>query len=286
MPKTITIGNWLKWAKTKIDPLDAELIAASCFAPVDCDRSWLVTHEDRLAPIDLKNPSLDPSIVMVEERAKGEPLAYLLGNQNFYGRDFTITRDVLIPRAESEAIIDLAKTLKLPAKAHIADIGTGSGCLAITLALEFPEATVTGFDVSPYALHIAEMNGRLLESHATFAHSDLLSAVRPDKYGAFDLIVANLPYVNPCWEWLDLRTLIREPHNALFPEHDSADNGLSTYEHFLAELSDYTKVAPVANLILEADPCQHSELIDFAASYGWQHRVTNGYALAFQPIAK
>lgn len=286
MSEPITIGDWLKWAKSKIDSLDAELIAVAYFAPEDADRSWLVTHQNRLAPIDSSNPSFDPSIVMVEERAKGEPLAYLLGTQNFYGRDFAITRDVLVPRIESEAIIDLAKTLNLPANAHIADIGTGSGCLAITLSLEFPEATVTGFDLSRYALPIAEMNGRLLNSNATFAYSDLLSTVRPDKYGAFDLIVANLPYVNPCWDWLDLKSLVREPHNALFPEHDSADNGLSTYERFLAELSDYVKIAPVANLILEADPCQHEELIDLAETYGWQHRVTNGYALAFWSIAK
>ncbi len=285
MPKPVTIGDWLKWAKSKIDPLDAELIATFCFAPEDRDRSWLVTHEN-LAPVDLSSPTLDPSITMVEERAKGEPLAYLLGSQNFYGRDFTVTRDVLIPRIESEAIIDLAKTLKLPAGAHIADIGTGSGCLAITLDLEFPETTVTGFDFSHRALSVAKTNSEALRSHATFAHSDLLSAVSPKKHGSFDLIVANLPYVNPDWDWLNHTSLSHEPSIALFPEQGNAENGLSAYHRLFVELSEYTKIAPVANLILEADPCQHDDLIDLAKSYGWQRHITNGYALAFQPIAK
>lgn len=284
MPNPTTVGAWLKWAKTHIDPTDAELIAVYNFAPnPNADRSWLVTHQDYHLPIDFDDP-YNPANAMVEERASGEPLAYLFGRQDFYGREFHVTPDVLIPRPESEAIIDLAKTLKLPATSHILDIGTGSGCLAITLALEFPQAAVLGVDTSFGALHIAEHNDRLYEGRVVFDHSDLLSDIDPHKHGAFDLVVANLPYVNPDWDWLDRKALAHEPNIALYPEQGSSENGLSAYHRLFDELAEYTKAAPIASLILEADPCQHEELINLAKSYHWQHLATNGYALAFQPI--
>lgn len=282
MPEPTTVGTWLEWAKTKIDPTDAELIAAYNFAPDDADRSWLVTHQDQPLPIAFDDP-FNPANTMVEEHSKGEPLAYLFGRQDFYGREFHLTPDVLIPRPESETIIDLAKTLDLPAAPHILDIGTGSGCLAVTLALEFPQATVIGVDTSLKALHIAEHNDHLYEGRVIFDHSDLFSNINPSEHGAFDLVVANLPYVNPDWDWLDHDALAHEPQIALYPEQGSLENGLSAYHRLFDELSSYTKTAPIANLILEADPCQHEELINLAESYGWQHHTTNGYALAFQP---
>ena len=284
MSKPTTIGTWLEWAKTHIAPDEAELIAVHNFAPDDADRSWLITHQDHPLPIDFDDP-LNRANVMVEERAKGEPLAYLFGSQTFYGRDFSITRDTLIPRPESEAIIDLAKSLDLPAKPRILDVGTGCGCLAITLALEIPQSSVIGVDFSYDALFVAEHNNHWFESRVAFARSDLLSVVHPKEQGAFDLIVANLPYVNPLWDWLDLKALAHEPPLALYPERGSLENGLSAYQRLFAELMDYTQVAPVANLILEADPCQHEELIEFARTCNWEHHATNGYALAFKPVS-
>lgn len=282
MPKPTTVGTWLEWAKTKIDPADAELIAVRSFAPEDTDRSWLVTHQDYPLPDDLEHHFV-PANQMVEERAQGKPLAYLLNQRNFYGRDFYITDHVLIPRPESEAIIDLVKTLDLPAQPHIIDLGTGSGCLAITLALEIPQATIVGTDISRDALQTAEVNNNYLEGRVTLVASDLLSNIHPEEHGAFDVIVGNLPYVNPAWEWLDFKTLVYEPQLALYPERGTSENGLSAYHRLFDELAEYTKTAPVHNLILEADPCQHEELINLAKSYHWQHHATNGYVLAFQP---
>jgi len=283
MSKPINVGTWLEWAKTKIDPTDAELIAVRSFAPEDADRSWLVTHQDYPIPDDLEHHFV-PANQMVEERAQGKPLAYLLNQQSFYGRDFYITDHVLIPRPESEAIIDLVKSLDLPAQPHIMDLGTGSGCLAITLALEIPRASVIGVDISRDALQTAEVNNSYLEGRVTLVSSDLLSNIHPEEHGTFDVVVANLPYVNPAWEWLDFKTLVYEPQLALYPERGTSENGLSAYHRLFDELSEYTKVAPVHNLILEADPCQHEELINLAKSYHWQHHATNGYALAFKPI--
>lgn len=282
MPKPTTVGTWLEWAKTKIDPADAELIAVRSFAPEDTDRSWLVTHQNYPLPDDLERHFV-PANQMVEERAQGKPLAYLLNQRNFYGRDFYVTDHVLIPRPESEAIIDLVKTLDLPAQPHIIDLGTGSGCLAITLALEIPQATIVGTDISRDALQTAEVNNNYLEGRVTLVASDLLSNIHPEEHGAFDVIVGNLPYVNPAWEWLDFKTLVYEPQLALYPERGTSENGLSAYHRLFDELAEYTKTAPVHNLILEADPCQHEGLINLAKSRHWQHHATNGYALAFQP---
>lgn len=282
MPKPTTIKTWLEWAKTQINDTDAEVIAVRNFAPDDADRSWLITHLEEPLPVDFDNP-YNPANSMVIERAKGVPLAYLLGRQTFYGRDFALTRDVLIPRPESEAIIDLAKTLTLPAKPRILDLGTGSGCLAITLALEFPGAEVTATDLSPDALNIAEHNDYHHESRIHFVNTDLLSELSPEQQGSFDLVVANLPYVNPDWDWLDRTALSYEPAIALYPEQGSNENGLSAYHRLFEELATYTTISPVANLVLEADPCQHNELIELAKSYNWQHRATQGYALAFYP---
>lgn len=285
MPNPINVGAWLGWAKTKINPTDAELIAVRSFAPEDADRSWLITHQDHPIPADLDHHFV-PANQLVEERAQGKPLAYLLNQQEFYGRDFYITDHVLIPRPESEAIIDLVKTLDLPAQPHIIDLGTGSGCLAITLALELPRSSVIGVDISRDALQTAEVNNSYLEGRVTLLSSDLLSNIHPQEHGTFDVVVANLPYVNPAWEWLDFKTLVYEPQLALYPEGGTSENGLSAYHRLFDELSEYTKTAPVHNLILEADPCQHEELINLAESYRWKHHATNGYALAFQPTAR
>lgn len=113
MPNPTTIGTWLAWAKTQIAPIDAEIIATYNFAPEGADRSWLVAHSEEPLPTDFTNP-FNLANDMISERRKGVPIAYLIGRRQFYGRDFDLTRDVLIPRVESEAIIDLAKALDLP----------------------------------------------------------------------------------------------------------------------------------------------------------------------------
>lgn len=285
MPNPTTIGTWLAWAKTQIAPIDAEIIATYNFAPEGADRSWLVAHSEEPLPTDFTNP-FNLANDMVSERRKGVPIAYLIGRRQFYGRDFDLTRDVLIPRVESEAIIDLAKTLDLPRTPRILDVGTGSGCLAVTLALEFPQAEVFASDISPEALVIAKHNDFRHEGRVKFACNNLLSDFDPTEHGHLDLIVANLPYVNPDWDWLDKSALSFEPATALYPEQGNSENGLSAYHQLFDQLTDITNdlgTPPTDYLILEADPCQHDELIALATSYGWTHHATQGYALAFRP---
>lgn len=208
-----------------------------------------------------------------------------LRNKDFYGRDFLISSDVLIPRPETEQLIDMVLSLygkaylpgvrpserRISKKPVIFDVGTGSGCIAITLKLEIPEAKVVALDISPEALKVARTNAERLGAEVEFHKSDLLSEVEiPD--GA--VVVANLPYVDPDWGWLDKKALGIEPDLALYAE----DGGLALYKRFFEELS----ATAAEFVIVEADPCQHEELAEIAARNGFEYEKTAGFILQFK----
>lgn len=271
MEKIGTVGEWLKWAKTVIPSLDAEVIAVRNFA-AGRDRSWLVTHQDK----EILSFFAEMAQEMVQKRAEGMPLAYVLGVKEFYGRNFKVTPDVLIPRPETEELIDLVKELDLPAQVRFLDVGTGSGCIAVTLALEFPQADVCACDLSTDALDVAERNDAMHEARIQIRKSDLLRDLMLGEDKQFDVIVANLPYVNPAWDWLDLESLEAEPTTALFALNE---NGLSIYHRLFDELAE--GLASTDYLVLEADPCQHKDLVKLAGSYGWRLEKSRGYGLVF-----
>lgn len=211
------------------------------------------------------------------------PLAYRRGYQDFYGRNFKVTPDVLIPRPETEQIIDEALNLAgksylpgvkpsdrvLPEHPLILDVGTGSGIIAITLKLELPEATVIGLDISSLALKIAQENAAHLNATVDFKISDLLESYRGEKPA---LIVANLPYVDETWEWLDKEALSAEPRLALFAK----DGGLALIKRLLQEIIAHDFHPKI---LLEMDPCQHETLIQFAKKLGYKHQKTTGYII-------
>lgn len=160
---------------------------------------------------------------LLARRATGEPAAYLIGEREFYGRPFAVDRRVLIPRPETEHIVEEALALELPPSPRILDIGTGSGCLAITLALEIPSARVTATDLSPGALAVARKNAYRhgVADRVALTAQDLATAL---ELATFDLVVSNPPYVDRA----DAPTLSPEvcdfePHLALF----SPDGGLA-----------------------------------------------------------
>lgn len=136
---------------------------------------------------------LDPLRDLMRRRARGEPLQHLLGTVEFHGRIFAVDRRALIPRPETEELVERLLKLELPAGARCVDVGTGSGVIALTLAAERPACEVHGADISPAALRLARENaGTLgLGARVRFAESDLLAGVE----GEFDLVAANLPYV-------------------------------------------------------------------------------------------
>ena len=254
----MTISEWLKTASKKIDRLDAELLLQH-FLKAE-DRSYLVAHRDEELP---DTTTLDKKVT---RRADGEPLAYILGYREFYHRKFIVTPDVLIPRPETEEIINQAYYLK---PERIVDVGTGSGCIAITLALELAEqfkrsgciitplnTTIDAIDISDKALRVAQENAEMHSAIGIRFHkSDLLSDFTP-KPGS--LIIANLPYVDKNWDWLDHKTLDYEPDLALYAEK----GGLA----LIYKLID--QIPATCSLMLEADPCQHDAIVKYAEKRG------------------
>ena len=187
---------------------------------------------------------------LISRRISGEPLAYLLNKKEFYGRDFYVDNSVLIPRIETESII-----FNLPQdnrSKKVLDIGTGSGCIAITIKLEKPDYHVDALDISEDALKTAKLNAKKLNANVHFFHSNLLSNVK-DKY---DLIIANLPYVDDSWN-IDLNALSYEPSSALFAKREGLD--------LIYKLLD--EVDKIANqnalLYLESDETQIPKIIEY-----------------------
>ena len=204
---------------------------------------------------------------------------------DFYGRDFVVTKDVLIPRPETEQLIDMTLSLagkpylpgvkpgprELPEHPTILDVGTGSGCIAITIKKELPEATVYATDISEPALQVAQKNASLLDASITTIISHLLDKVNSHDIPTPDLVVANLPYVDETWPWLDKVALSKEPSLALYAK----DHGLALIKELIIQASS----CHIPRLILEADPCEHSSIASFAEEYGYRLVQTTGFIL-------
>jgi release factor glutamine methyltransferase len=207
--------------------------------------------------------------------------------KDFYGRDYLVSPDVLIPRPETEQLIDQVLVLAgksylpgvkptkriLPQKPTILDVGTGSGCIAITIKKELPEAEVYATDISEKALKIAQKNAELLDAPIITIISYLLEKVKSGDLPTPDLIVANLPYVDKDWDWLDKKQLSKEPSIALYAE----DHGLK----LIKELIDQAAELKIPHLILEADPYQHDTIKQYGKKAGLHFKETRGYILYF-----
>ncbi|MEC9346836.1 MAG: peptide chain release factor N(5)-glutamine methyltransferase [Pseudomonadota bacterium] len=200
--------------------------------------------------------------VMLARRLDREPVARITGRREFYGRTFRVTPDVLDPRADSEAAVDLALTL-LPADrpARLLDLGTGSGCLLLTLLAERPLATGTGVDRSRKALATAMANAADLglAERAAFIAGDWFDAVA----GVFDLVISNPPYI-PAGEIATLEPEVRrfDPHLAL----DGGPDGLDCYRAILRGLPGHLSADGV--VVLEHGAGQSAALADLAADAG------------------
>lgn len=166
-----------------------------------CDRGYLYTHPEKEIPQETINGYLQ----LIHERATGKPTQYITGHQEFWGLDFEVTSDVLIPRPETEHVVEQVLELAArqghgkDARLRIVDVGTGSGCIALALAAEFPRAILFGVDISRPALVVASSNALRLAmpDRVKFMESDLLARFLDDDFlGTFDFVVSNPPYVS------------------------------------------------------------------------------------------
>lgn len=223
---------------------DAELLLLHVAGITHAD---LLTHPER----ELTERQNNHYQAAITRRAHHEPVQHILGKQEFYGREFIVNRLVLIPRPETEHLVEAMLAIR-PAPKSILDIGTGSGILAITLALELPDATVTATDISPAALAVAQKNAQKTGAgeRVRFATSDLFAAVDDER---FDCIVSNPPYVATS-EVLEPQVREYEPAAALY----AGEDGLAIYRRLIPEAMGHLE--PGGHLLLEIGHGQRDAL--------------------------
>lgn len=232
------------------------------------DRSWILAHpETKLTAGQFKKLQRQ-----VERRAAHEPLSYIRGFTEFYGRRFKVNKRVMEPRPESETMIELLKKLSLPDKGRLADIGTGSGALGITAALELHSSKVDLYDIDSGALAVARHNEHMHELKLSVHKSDLLNRVTSD----YDVILANLPYVPSSWKINEAAKA--EPRLALFGGKD----GLDVYRRLFQQLG---RLAPRPSYVFtESFPPQHLGLEKIAQDHGYKKLRSKNFIQLFTPI--
>jgi len=209
---------------------------------------------------------------LMERRLRGEPIAYLVGEKEFYGRTFQVDRRVLVPRPETEHLIEaaLARTRSMGGALRILDVGTGSGAIAITLSLELPGARVVATDTSIAALAVARTNRDRLSAPLLLAAGSMLDAI---DVASFDLVVANLPYVDRATvAEREMQVLRWEPPGALFA-------GAGGLDHFRDLLAAVPGLRPGALVLLEIGSTQTDAVTSLAAQYHLRrHDIIRDYA--------
>jgi len=222
-------------------------------------RAYLLAHPE--AELDCNNRAAFDALL--QRRLSGEPIAYILGQREFYGFEFSVTPAVLIPRPETELLVELALECIPPQQPmQILDLGTGSGAIAVTLAKLRPQALITAVDVSPDALAIARQNAaRLRTDNIRFIASDWFQALDPTSQ--FDLIIANPPYIaanDPHLQQGDVRF---EPLNAL----QSGADGLDAIRRIAQESQRF--LTPNGQLMFEHGYNQQEACANILASFAY-----------------
>lgn len=217
------------------------------------DGAWIVGHAD-----DAVRPAVAKTYAaMVARRARHEPFAYVVGERWFFGRKFRVTKGVLIPRPETELLIEAVLAAAPKGPSDILDVGTGSGAIGLTLAAELPEAKAVLCDISKRALGVARLNARALKlgRRVRLVRHDILKKTLPEPKGGFRILAANLPYL-PLASWAKAapEVRLREPKLALV----SGKDGLDHYRALYKSLARWRRKPEL--LALEAEPGQFAEL--------------------------
>jgi release factor glutamine methyltransferase len=254
----MTLREWLLQAEARLRALgvDSPRLEAQVLAThiLRVDRSFLFAHPEHDFP-DLAGEA------MLQRREAHEPLAYLVGHREFFGRDFRVTPAVLIPRQDTEVLVETA--LK-SSGGTVLDIGAGSGAIAVTLKLERPQWEVTAVDISPAALEVAEGNAKDLGANVRFLLSDGFEALLGE---SFDLIVTNPPYIGRS-EPLAKEVGGHEPELALY----GGETGLEFYERLAREASAYLNDG--GQMMMEVGYQQAAAVRALFEAAGWEHVET------------
>jgi release factor glutamine methyltransferase len=230
-----------------------QLLVAS---QLGCSRMDLYTQFDR----PLEEPLLSPLREMLRKRGEGVPLQHLVGTVSFYHHEFKTDARALIPRPETEELVELILAADLPEKLHALDIGCGSGVIGICLAAARPAWKVTLADISEDALTLAAENAQQIGvQQIECVQSDLFASLP----GAFDLVAANLPYIPESEQPTLSREVLHDPATALFGGAD----GLDILRRFARESADH--IAPGGWVFLEVGHDQASQVADFLESSGF-----------------
>jgi release factor glutamine methyltransferase len=277
-----TVGRLLQWTidylkshGSESPRLDTELLLAHAMG---CKKIELYTRFDEEPKEDVRADFRG----LVKRRGEGEPVAYLVGHREFYSLDFRVTSDVLIPRPETEhvvvALLDLAKSKPKDTAWSIADVGTGSGILAVCAAKNLPAAHVTALDISPAALAVAKVNA---EKHGVtgrieFLESDLFAAESAEN--KFDFIVSNPPYVTT-GELNGLAPDVRkyEPSMALL----AGPKGTEVIERLIPQAAERLNAG--GQLLVEISPMIDEKVREIVESHGGFELFPTIKDLARQP---
>ncbi len=269
-----TVARLLSWTReyftrggVESPRLCAELLLAHAMG---CERIHLYTRHDEVPAEQI----LAPFRELVREAARGVPIAYLVGTKEFFSLPFSVTRDVLIPRPETEILVE--RTINLvrsagPANARIIDLGTGSGCIAISLARHLPEARLCASDVSEEALTVARRNAETLDvaQRVELRAGDLFTpwCIADDEPALFDIIVCNPPYVATSGAPIDKSVREHEPAGALFAGND----GMEIIRRVLAEAPQHLVAG--GHLLLEMAFDQGQRVREQCTSGGYWEKV-------------
>jgi release factor glutamine methyltransferase len=237
----ITIGELLDRSRWRL--------SAASHRPSTREASFLLGHVLDLSEAQLlarDREVIDASDVarfesLLKRRLAGEPVAYLIGEREFYGRGFQVDSRVLIPRPETEHLVEEALKLRLAPDSRILDVGTGSGCLAVTLACERPELRFVATDIEPGALAVAVANAARhgVRDRIDFLCDDLASSLRLE---ALDAVVSNPPYIADSEaDEISIEVREHEPPRALF----APDRGIAVFNRLLEQLSSLRPATPV-----------------------------------------
>lgn len=268
----MNLEEWLKTATKQLSKSGISTARLDCLVLLEDitgkDRAWLIAHPDFILD-DKSKHVLDAQLL---RRAKHEPLSYIRGKTEFYGREFIVNAHTLEPRPETETMIDLLKLIK--PSGPILDIGTGSGCLAITAKLEFPETQVYATDIDKMCIKTARQNAKKHDADIKLFMCDLLESIPPTTYHLPSTILANLPYVPDC-HTINQAAMF-EPKHAIFGGKD----GLDCYRQLFIQID---KLPEKPRYVLtESIPFQHQALEKISNKHGFQQTDERDFIQLFE----